>query len=131
MRGIVAMARRSCSMSARLSPTNNLTTAQRGQVIQRVIVDGWKTADAAAAARVPEQLVKAWVADYRRLGMASLRHRTAKSASVEIAQLRLLQPLRLLGRDIALRVRRILMRERRAEPPLPIRRSGDEQRGGP
>jgi hypothetical protein len=118
-------------MDARLSPANNLTAAQRGQIIQRVIVDGWKTADAAAAARVPELLVKAWVADYRRLGMASLRHRTAKSVSVEIAQLRLLQPLRLLAREFALRVRRILVREHRAEPPLPIRRSGDEHRGGP
>ena len=47
--------------------------ARRGHVVQRVIVDGWTTADAARAAGVGERDVVRWVADYRRRGMASLR----------------------------------------------------------
>jgi transposase-like protein len=47
--------------------------ARRGHVVQRVIVDGWTTCDAARAAGVDERSVARWVADYRRRGMASLR----------------------------------------------------------
>jgi hypothetical protein len=47
--------------------------AQRGQIVQRVLVDGWSAAKAAAAFEVEERWVAAWVADYRRHGMASLR----------------------------------------------------------
>ena len=49
-----------------------LTKVQQGQIIQRVLVDGWSTAAAAAAFDIETRLVKTWVADYRRHGMASL-----------------------------------------------------------
>ena len=47
--------------------------AKRGQIIQRVLVDGWSPAQAAQFFAVPERWVVSWVADYRRRGMASLR----------------------------------------------------------
>ena len=51
------------------------TPAQRGQIIQRVLVDSWTCAEAAAAAGIPEQLVDAWVAAFRRPEPASVRTR--------------------------------------------------------
>ena len=50
-----------------------IDAAQRGHIIQRVLVDGWSPARAAAAFEVEERVVAAWVARYRRHGMASLR----------------------------------------------------------
>jgi len=49
-----------------------ISVAQRGQIVQRVIVDHW-TSDEAAAFGVRRRLVDVWVADFRRHGMASLR----------------------------------------------------------
>ena len=49
------------------------TAAQRAGIIQRVLVDGWSTAQAAKACGLEERQVARWVADYRRRGMASLR----------------------------------------------------------
>jgi len=51
----------------------NITAAQRGQIIQRVMVDGWSPAQAAAVYGVAERHVARWVGAYRRYGMASLR----------------------------------------------------------
>lgn len=117
-------------MKDRCSQPKTLSAAQRGQIVQRVIVDGWKTADAAAAADVPERLVAAWVANYRRHGMASLRHRPGKTVAVEVARLRLVQPLRAIFHRLAAGVRRLFAPERPAAMPLPIRRSQDDRRGG-
>jgi len=55
------------------SAIRNITAAQRGQIIQRVMVDGWSPVQAAAVYGVPEQHVVRWVGAYRRYGMASLR----------------------------------------------------------
>ena len=49
-----------------------VTIAQKAQIIQRILVDGWTTSKAAATLDLPERLVDHWVADYRRHGMASL-----------------------------------------------------------
>jgi transposase len=46
---------------------------RRGQIIQRILVDGWSPAEAAAFLGVGERQVVQWVAAYRRNGMASLR----------------------------------------------------------
>jgi transposase len=54
-----------------------MTTAERGQIVQRVLVDGWSAAQAAATFRVGERQVMRWVAAYRRHGMASLREGAA------------------------------------------------------
>jgi len=51
----------------------DIAAVQRGQVIQRILVDGWSPAQAAAFLGVEERQVDRWVAAYRRDGMASLR----------------------------------------------------------
>ena len=114
-------------MKGRPPPPSALTTAQRGQIVQRVIVEGWTAADAATAAGVPERLVAAWVADYRRHGMASLRHRPGKSVAAEIVQLRLL-PVRLVLHGLAIAARGLLAGRRRPVPPSPIRRAPGDRR---
>src|SRR5437660_11754499 len=50
-----------------------IAAAQRGQIIQLVLVDGWSATRAAGAFDLQERQVARWVADYRRHGMASLR----------------------------------------------------------
>ena len=50
---------------------------QRGRIIQRILVDGWTAAEAAASFGVTERQVVRWIAAYRRYGMASLRDATA------------------------------------------------------
>ena len=106
-----------------------LTAAQRGQIVQRVIVDNWTTADAAAAAGMPERLVAAWVADYRRHGMASLRHGPSRTVVAEFIHRRFRRPLRAILRGLAGGMRRLSASQRPA-PPSPIRRSQDDRRGG-
>ena len=54
----------------------NVTAAARGLVIQRVLVDRWSPARAAAAFGLGERQVAQWVAAYRRRGMESLRDRS-------------------------------------------------------
>jgi transposase-like protein len=112
-----------------LTPRPTLTPAQRGQIIQRVIVDGWTSAEAASAAGVAERLVDAWVAAYRRHGMASLRHAPSKSAAAELFRLRLSRPLRAALRGIAESVRWISA-PKRAAGPAQLRRSNEDGRGG-
>ena len=50
-----------------------IAAAQRGQIIQLVLVDDWSAAQAAEAFDLHERQVARWVTDYRRHGMASLR----------------------------------------------------------
>ena len=64
-------------MDALLSKSCGIAAAQRGQIVQRVLVDGWSTAQAAATFGLQERRVARWVADYRRDGMASLRENDA------------------------------------------------------
>ena len=54
--------------------------ATRALIVQRVLVDGWSAAEAAAVFRVEERQVARWVAAYRRRGMASLRRTPAAAA---------------------------------------------------
>jgi transposase-like protein len=123
------MAWRSRSMKGVSTHSYKLTAAQRGQIVQRVIVGGWAIADAAAAAGVPERLVAAWVADYRRHGMASLRHRPSKTFAAEYVRRRFLRPAGLVLRGLAISMRWLFASERPV-PPSPIQRSQDDRRGG-
>jgi hypothetical protein len=107
---------------------HTLTAAQRGQIVQRVIVDNWTAADAAAAAGVSERLVAAWVADYRRHGMSSLRHRPGKTIAADYMHRRFVRPLRFVLRTVSGGLRWLFASQRPA-PPSPIRRSQDD-RGG-
>jgi transposase-like protein len=111
--------------SARRRP---ITAAQRGQIIQRVIVDGWSSARAAAVFGVRERLVAAWVADYRRYGMASLRRKTAGTFVAEIIRPKVALPVAIVCRGVFNRLRGWLVAGRRA-PALPLHRSRDDGRG--
>ena len=101
-----------------------VTAAQRGQIIQRVLVAGW-TAPQAAAARVEAKAVAAWVAAYRRDGMASLYRDPTNAAALP---LRLWRPianrLRMLADALLGSTRRPADIDR---APLP---RGDNRRGG-
>lgn len=116
-------------MKSLSSPPPTLSPAQRGQVVQRILVDGWTVADAAAAAGVPERTVAAWVSDYRRHGMASLRRRRARTTAAEYLDRQLLRPVRLVFRGVAYGVHWLFATERTVTPS-PIRRSQDDRRGG-
>src|SRR5262249_1913247 len=89
--------------------------------IQRVIVDGWTSAAAGAAFGVPERLVEVWVADYRRHGMASLRHERGRTIAVEIIQLTVARPLRMAFRRISLGLHRVFAADPLVQP-VPLRR---------
>ena len=102
-----------------------ITAAQRGQIVQRVIVDGWSTAEVAVAFEVEERLVAAWVAAYRRDGMASLRHTPSTNFAGAGAG-------HWLWRRLRDRLRRIGSRLFPAHPPAapaPLRFSKDDRRG--
>src|SRR5215472_14026163 len=71
-------------MNQASSEARTITVARRALIVQRVLVDGWTSARAAAAFDVSERLVDAWVADYRRRGMASLRRVPGKTVIAEI-----------------------------------------------
>jgi transposase-like protein len=106
-----------------------LTPVERGRIVQRVIVDGWTSAEAASAFSVRERLIIAWVADYRRYGMASLRDTPGKTAAAIVVQRRLLRPVRAVLRRLASRVPWFFAPERPAAPS-PLLRSNDDRRGG-
>ena len=116
-------------MKRRSSQSHTLTAVQRGVIVQRVIVDGWTITAVAAAAGLPEPLVAAWVADFRRRGMASLRHRPGKTVVTDFVRWRLLRPVRLAGRGIASSMRWLFALEPLV-PLSPIRQSRDDRRGG-
>jgi hypothetical protein len=102
-----------------------ITTAQRGLLIQRVIVDEWAIAKAAATFGVPERLVAAWVADYRRHGMASLRDASSRTFGAEFFQLTVSRPVKAAFRKIWHGLRNPLVAEAAAQP-LPLRRSAED-----
>jgi hypothetical protein len=102
-----------------------IAAAQRGQIIQRVLVDGWCAAQAAEVFDIQERQVTRWVADYRRHGMASLR----EDYATETLQHRWMRALRggWLLRCFG-GLRRIASRSEPA-PCIVLRRTGDDPRG--
>ena len=60
-------------MGGRRANNRAIGVARRGQIIQRILVDGWTVGEAASVFEVGERQVARWVAAYRRDGMASLR----------------------------------------------------------
>jgi hypothetical protein len=109
----------------RLAPnTRDIAAVRRGLIIQRVLVDGWSPAEAAAFLGVGEQQVARWVAAYRRDGMASLRSKAASRQSPR----RWVRRLRMIAARVVTG-----LRGRLADPePAPcviLRRSGDDAPG--
>ena len=91
--------------------------------MQRVLVDGWTPAQAAAVFGAGERQVVFWVAAYRRHGMASLRDDTGRNAT----------PWRWPGRFRALMTRLLLGLRRTARqaapaPCITLRRQGEDGR---
>ncbi len=77
-----------------------ISVAQRGQIVQRVIVDGWTSAEAAAAFGVPRRIVEVWVADFRRHGMASLRREPGRTIAAEMVRSTVWRPVRVMWRKV-------------------------------
>jgi transposase-like protein len=98
-----------------------ITAAQRGQIIQRVIVDGWTTVAVATSFGISKRLVDVWVADFRRTGMASLRREPATTIAAEMVQVTVSRPVRAILRKISTGLRRFFARDPLA-PPSPLRR---------
>jgi hypothetical protein len=105
-----------------------IPVARRALIVQRVLVDGWTSAKAAATFGVSERLVALWVADSRRYGMTSLRRTPSEILGAEFVRLTILRPIRGAGRRIADAVRRHFVRDR-VPRPVPLRRSNEEARG--
>jgi hypothetical protein len=108
--------------------TRAITAARRALIIQRVIVDGWTSGKAACTFDVPERLIDAWVVEYRRHGMASLRGGPSRTPAAKIVQLTVSRPIQASFRGISIRLRRFFVKDPLVQP-LPLRRSGDDGRG--
>jgi len=124
------MAGRSRTMKKHSARSHNLSAAERGHIVQQVIVEGRSIEDVAAASRVSERLVAAWVAGYRRHGMASLRRRPRKSVAAEMFELSMLRPVRAVLRGVSVSIRWLFSSASRPVPPSSIRRMPDDRRGG-
>ena len=105
-----------------------VTTAQRGQIIQRVIVDGWTSATVAASFDVPQRVVDIWVADFRRNGMASLHRNAHKTIVPEFVQRAVLRPVQWMLGKMSIGQRRFFAIDPLVEP-LPLRRSSKDTPG--
>jgi transposase len=64
----------------------NSTAANRARIVQRILVEGWTTAQAAEFFGVPKRVVEVWVADFRKNGMASLRREPNGTIAAEISR---------------------------------------------
>jgi hypothetical protein len=105
--------------------TQTITTAQRALIIQRVIVDDWAIDKAAATFSVPERAVAAWVVDYRRYGMASLRGASSRTLTAGLVEVTISRPLRAVLRSIWHRLRNALLIDAGVQP-FPLRQSNEE-----
>ena len=104
-----------------------ITKVQQGQIIQRVLVDGWSPAEAAAVFGLEVRLVKTWVADYRRHGLASLHRPPSGSLATEIFRRRLAWPLAASLHRMRGALRRVFVRDPVAAPSL-LRQDHDDRR---
>jgi hypothetical protein len=102
-----------------------ITIAQRGQIIQRVIVDGWTSAAVAASFGVPKRLVDVWVADFRLHGMASLRRESGTTIAAEMVWLTMSRLMRAFLRKISTGLRRLVAIDPLAQP-LSLQRSNKD-----
>jgi transposase-like protein len=102
-----------------------ISVAQRGQIVQRVIVDGWTSAEAAAAFSVPRRIVEVWVSDFRRHGMASLRQDPGRTIAAEMIRYTVWRPVRVMWRKLSIGFHGSLTPEPLVQP-LPLRQSNKD-----
>src|SRR5262249_26920068 len=107
-----------------------ITVPRRALIIQRVLVDGWTSAKVAATFDVSERQVDAWVADYRRRGMTSLRHGAGWPPIAKVMPLTVARPVREAARRLANGLRRLLAGKPPPQPLLLLRRAKDDRIGG-
>jgi transposase-like protein len=107
------------------SRRRTISVAQRGQIVQRLIVDGWTSVEAAAAFGVPKRIVEVWVADFRRHGMASLRQDPGRTLATEVIRFTVWRPVRAMWRKILIGLRGSLAPEPLVQP-LPLRHSNKD-----
>ena len=98
-----------------------ISVAKRGQIVQRVLVDGWTSVEVAAALGVPRRIVEVWVNDFRRHGMASLRQDPARTITAEMIRFTVWRPVRAMWRKL----RGSLAPEPLVQP-LPLRHSNKD-----
>ena len=111
-------------MNKLLGNCQAITAARRGQIIQRVLVDGWSLQQTAQAFNLNERRVAVWIADYRRYGMSSL-HRD--EAGIETLPRRLALWLRGLFAPMPGRLRRRVMQSQTGVCVM-LRRASDARR---
>jgi transposase-like protein len=98
-----------------------ISVAQRGQIVQRILVDGWTSVEVAAAFGVPRRIVEVWVTDFRRHGMASLRQDPGRTLAAEVIRSTVWRPVRVMWRKF--------LGSLAPEPlvqPLPLRHSNKD-----
>jgi transposase-like protein len=102
-----------------------ISVARRGQIVQRVLVDGWTSTEVAAAFSVPRRIVEVWVSDFRRHGMASLRQDPGRTIAAEMISFTLVRPVRAVWRKLSIGLRGSLAPEPLVQP-LPLRHSNKD-----
>jgi hypothetical protein len=102
-----------------------ITVARRALIVQRVLVDGWTSAEAARVLGVSERQIDVWVADFRRSGMTSLRRTPGKTIVGEFVRI-ILWPVRGIASGLISALRRRSRREGLPEP-LPLQRLNDDR----
>src|ERR1700730_12237224 len=102
--------------------SHTITVPRRALIVQRVLVDGWTSAKVAATFGVLERQVDAWVADYRRHGMTSLRRAASETLPAKILPLTILRPVRKIAFRMARGFRRLFVPVPPCRP-LALRRS--------
>jgi hypothetical protein len=115
-------------MKSTRAQLRTMTVARRALIVQCVLVDGWTSAEAAAASGVSERQVDVWVADFRRSGMTSLRRASSRKFAVEIRRLAIERPISGAARRITNSLHWLFARGRLPQP-LPPRRLNDDRRG--
>jgi transposase len=102
-----------------------ISVAQRGQIVQRVLVDGWTSVEVAAAFGVPRRIVEVWVTDFRRHGMASLRQDPGRSLAAEMIRFMIWCPARAMWRKLLIGLHGSFTSEPLVQP-LPLRHSNKD-----
>lgn len=126
--GILGVPARWPGMKNPSSHRSAITPAQRGQIVQRVIVDGWTSATVASSFGVSKRLVDVWVADFRRNGMASLRREPGRTAAATVLRLIVVRPVRAILRKMSSGLGRPFAVDPIVQP-LPLRRSSEDGQG--
>ena len=107
------------------SRRRTISVAQQGQIVQRVIVDGWTSGEVAAAFGVQKRIVEVWVTDFRRHGMASLRQDPGRTIATEMIRFTVWRPVRAMWRKLLIGLRGSSAPEPLVQP-LPLRHSNKD-----